>query len=409
MISPLEAMRLVHQHAPRPYPQKVSLAESFGLVLAEDVRAPLAMPVADNSAMDGYVVRACDVAKASATHPVFLQIKGTVKAGDSKFIRIKPGTACRIMTGAFIPQGGEAVIPREDVMVQGHNIVVKKPVVAGQHVRWKGEEVRKGDLLIKKGTWLNPAAIGVLATFGFASVWVYRKPRVVVIATGNELTQPGKKLGAGKIYDSNSWMMRAALMQMGVGEPGILILRDHLRQVRKAIRSALIKFDYLILLGGVSVGDYDVVKQALNLEKVKTIFWRVSQKPGKPLFAGRKGKKIVFGLPGNPAAAFTCFYEYVYPALMRSLGYVHSELKKREVSVKGAIAADSKRHLFLKAQISKTGVAPISEARILSGQGSHMLTALVEADGFLRVPTEVGKKKSHGLFQMDFLPYREQG
>lgn len=408
MISPNEALVLVRSYAPRPVLQKVSLDQSSGLVLAKNVTAPFPMPIADNSAMDGYVIRVGDVSKASAAQPVILKIAGTIKAGDSKLRIVKAGTAWRIMTGAFIPRGGEAVIPREDVMVQGDDLYVTVPVRDGQHIRRRGEEIKKGALLIKKGSVLNPAAIGVLATFGFAHVSVFKKPCVTVIATGNELIVPGQKLSPGKIYDSNSSMMRAALAQMGLESPCVLTLRDNLRTVRQAIRSALLKSEYLILLGGVSVGDYDLVKEALNLEGVKTIFWRVSQKPGKPLFVGRKGKSLVFGLPGNPAAAFTCFYEYVYPALMQSLGHRSPELKQRTVCVDGAVAADSKRHLFLKARILKDPVPQTGVASVLSNQGSHMLTSLVEADGFLRVPSEMNSRERNKIFQMDLLPYKIQ-
>ncbi len=406
MISPLEALALIRRHAPRAVIQKAPLSQVEGLILAKNLAAPFPMPLAENSAMDGYVIQVADVKRANLSHPAILRIVGTIKAGDSKPAAVKAGTAYRIMTGALIPRGGEAVIPREDVVVQGHDLQVQRPVQEGQHIRRQGEEIKKGAPLLKKGTQLNPAAVGVLASFGFADVPVYQKPRVTVIATGNELIAPGRKLSFGKIYDSNSWMIRAALTQMGLESPSILTLRDDLRVVRKAIRSALRGSEYLILLGGVSVGDYDVVKEALNLEAVKTIFWRVSQKPGKPLFVGRKGKRLVFGLPGNPAAAFTCFYEYVYPALTQSLGHIRPGLKQQMVLVDESISADPKRHLFLKARILKDSISQQGFAQVLPNQGSHMLTSLVEADGFLRVPAELNSQSRKKIFQMDLLPYK---
>ncbi len=406
MISPFEALVLIRRHAPRAVIQKASLSQAEGLILAKNVAAPFPMPIADNSAMDGYVIRVNDAAKATVTYPAILRIVGTIKAGDSKQGVVKAGIAYRIMTGAFIPRGGEAVIPREDVVVQGNALHVQRPVREGQHIRRQGEEVKKGAPLLKKGIQLNPAAVGVLASFGFADVSVYKKPRVTVIATGNELIAPGRKLSSGKIYDSNSWMTRAALTQMGLESPYVLTLRDDLRVVRNAIRSAMRRSEYLILLGGVSVGDYDVVKEALNLESVKTIFWRVSQKPGKPLFVGRKGKSLIFGLPGNPAAAFTCFYEYVYPSLMQTLGHRLPGLKQQRVRVNESVVMDPKRHLFLKAQISKGCISQERVATVLSSQGSHMLTSLVEADGFLRVPSEESGEPLKKLFRMDLLPYK---
>lgn len=407
MITPVEASALICRHAPKPTPQKVRLAESFGLVLAANVTAPFPMPIADNSAMDGYVIRTRDGLKASTEHPVCLKIIGTVKAGDSKRIRVTDGTACGIMTGAFIPKGGESVIPKEEVRVKGNSLFVTRPVRDGQHIRRCGEEIKKGGLLLKKRTVLNPAAVGVLATFGYSNVPVYQKPKVTILATGSELIAPGKKLSAGKIYDSNSWMIRSALLQMGIEPLRVSTLQDKMMEVQRAVRIALGESDYLILLGGVSVGDYDVVKEALTREGVKTIFWRVSQKPGKPMFLGKKGKKIIFGLPGNPAAVFTCFYEYVYPALRQSLGHACPELKKKTVKVNGSVFADSKRHLFLKAKISKNSFSKIPVAQILSHQGSHMLSSLTEADGFLRVPVSDNGNGKTNQFQMDFLPYKD--
>ncbi len=408
MIAPAEALALIRRHTPAAAAQDRPLADVFGSVLADDVKAPFPMPVADNSAMDGFVIRARDTARAAAARPARLRIAGTLKAGDGRGLRLAPGAAFRIMTGAFVPAGGDAVIPKEDALMEGSGeascLRVERPVRAGQHVRLLGEEVQKGQILLKKGTSLDPAAVGVLASFGFGGVRVYEKPRVTVLATGNELTPPGRKLGPGKIYDSNSWMIRAALAQMGVTPFRVLTLRDDIHKVRKAVRAALIKSDCLILLGGVSVGDYDVAKEALMLEKVRTIFWKVNQKPGKPLYFGRKGKKIVFGLPGNPAAAFTCFYEYVYPALLKMLGRKESGLERRTVSVDGILPTDSTKHLFLKARLLPAVSREVLTAQALGHQSSHMLTSLVEADGFLRVPSGGSGADKKQKLSMDFLP-----
>jgi molybdopterin molybdotransferase len=414
VITPLQAAALIRRNTPSSVSRVAALADCCGSVLAADVRAGCAMPVADNSAMDGYVIRSVDVARASKDRPVKLRVAGTLKAGDGRTLRIAAGTAYRIMTGAFIPTGGTAVIPKEDAKLQEGRLCVEQPIRTGQHIRRCGEEIQKGQLLLKKGTCLHPAAIGVLASFGFASASVYQKPRVTVLATGNELTAPGKKLSPGKIYDSNSWMIRSALLQIGVSPLRVLTLRDEIAKVRRAIRTALAEGDCLILLGGVSVGDYDVVKEALALEKVRTVFWKVNQKPGKPLYFGRKAKKIIFGLPGNPAAAFTCFYEYIVPALFKMLGRSEPGLRQRAVKTEGAVPQDKSKHLFLKARVSKDSVkhsaADELTAQALNHQGSHMLTSLVDADGFLRVPPsgegapQAGTSGDRRLL-MDFLPH----
>lgn len=405
MISPFKAKTLIRQNAVVPKVEKMQLAKCFGSVLAADIKAPFPMPIADNSAMDGFVIRSSDVCRATAEFPSHLKIQGTIKAGDSKQTCVAKGTAFRIMTGAVIPRNGDAVIPKEEAVILGDCLVLSRSVRHGQHIRCCAEEIKKGQKLLRKGDVLNPAAVGILASMGYASIPVYRKPRVIALATGSELVAPGKKLDRGKVYDLNSWMIHAALEQMGVAPFRILTLHDDVRKVRKAIRNSLDETDYLILLGGVSVGDYDVVKEALKKEGVKTIFWKVNQKPGKPLFFGRKGKKIIFGLPGNPAAVFTCFYEYVYPALRRSMGFENCDLKQTYVKVDEAISADRQKHLYLKARVlnQKTSKGRMT-AKILSYQGSHMLSSLNEAQGFLHVPPHWKGRQKERELQFHFLP-----
>ncbi len=415
MILPHKASKLIRRHTPRPVAQKTPLAGCLGRVLAEDITAPFAMPIADNSAMDGFVIRPQDTLRASTRQPVLLKITGTIRAGDTRRMRLAPGTAARIMTGALIPSGGGTVIPNEDAAIRNHALIFTAPARDGRHIRRRGEEIQKGSRLLKKGNVLQPAAIGVLASCGFASARVYSAPAVTVLATGTELVTPGKKLKYGQIYDSNSWMVQAALWQMDISTFRVIRVRDDAARIRQAVRLALASSDFLMLLGGVSVGDYDLVKEALGREGVKTIFWKVSQKPGKPIFLGRKGKKMVFGLPGNPAAVFTCFYEYVYPALRRSMGIGRAELERISVRVQGEVPSDSHKQLFLKARLAAdariakpdaglgSGVIWLREATVAGRQGSHMISSLADADGFLIVPPGGPNKK--GVYQMDLMPH----
>lgn len=402
MITPIQARKFIQLHAPVPKIERVSLSECLGFVLAADIKSPFPMPLADNSAMDGFVIRSYDTRRAG--YPVYLKIKGGIKAGDPGPFRVTAGTAYRIMTGAFIPVGGDAVIAKEDAMIENGCLVLLRPVSKGRHIRFRGEEIKKGDVVLKRGLVLNPAAVGILASLGSAKIPVYQKPKVSVLATGSELVAPGEKLRRGKIYDSNSWMVRAALTQMGVKPLCVLTLRDEMRQVQSAIQKALRESDYLILLGGVSVGDYDVVKEALKQEGVKTVFWKVKQKPGKPLYFGRKGRKNIFGLPGNPAAVFTCFYEYVYPALRQTMGFKHPGLKQTTVELESVCVSDPKRHLFLKAQILKNKKSGVLIGRVLAHQGSHMLSSLSDAQGFIWVPPARRKWKKRNGLQFHFLP-----
>lgn len=386
MISPVQARTLIRKNAISAKITKVKLSDCLGLVLAENMRAPFAMPLADNSAMDGFVLRAVDTISATRKQPLALKISGVIKAGDKVSARLRAGTAWKIMTGGFLPQGADTVLPKEQAQCRGKQLILQQPVAAGRHVRRKGEEVRPGQIILKKGMLLDPAAVGVLAAFGYDRILVYARPRVAVLATGNELLAPGKKLSAGKIYDSNSWMIRAALLRLGIQPDFILRLRDSLSIVRKGIRQAMARCDYLILLGGVSAGDYDVVKQALQQEGVQTVFWKVRQKPGKPLYLGKKKNKLIFGLPGNPAAAWTCFYEYVYPALAQTCGLRAPEMRSLKVRVEGKISPDPEKHLFLKARLLEGTERDGCLAQVLPHQGSHMLSSLIQAQGFLHIP-----------------------
>lgn len=404
MITPTQARKLIGRYAPSPKIETVSLSECLGCVLAADIQAPFPMPLADNAAMDGFVICSCDTRRAGKDHPIYLKISGTIRAGDSNPIRVTAGTVYRIMTGAFIPPGGDSVIAKEDVVVESNCLVLRRPVNKGRHIRFRSEEIKKGAVVLKRGLVLNAAAVGILASLGCGKISVYQKPKVSVLATGSELIAPGEKLQRGKIYDSNSWMVRAALAQMGVKPYLVITLRDEMRQVRSTIRKALRESDYLLLLGGVSVGDYDVVKEAMKQEGVETVFWKVKQKPGKPLYFGRKGQKNIFGLPGNPAAVFTCFYEYVYPALRQTMGFKNPGLRQTRVKPASACVSDPKRHLFLKAQIIKNKKCGVLTGKILAYQGSHMLTSLSDAHGFIWVPPARRKGQKRNGLQFHFLP-----
>jgi molybdopterin molybdotransferase len=385
MISPGTAQRLIAKHAKRLGPVSVDIEEALGHVLAEAVRSTMPLPRFDNSAMDGFAVRHGDTAGATPRRPVTLKLADTVFAGDSIARRLPRRHACGIMTGAPLPAGTDAIIPVEEAVVRGAELVVEGPVERHRHVRRRGEEVRKGAVVLKPGDVVHAGTIACLAMFGRTHVRVVRRPTVSVITTGDEAIAPGKRLERGQIYDSNSCMLRAMLRQMGIEVNRSRHVRDHVTALSNAIRAGLEASDVLIVTGGVSVGKRDHLRAVLDRLGVEEVFWRVAQKPGKPLYFGVTGtssrRRLVFGLPGNPASAFTCFYVYVYGALRRQAGFGSAAPRRDSLRVAGEVKPLAKKWRFLKAQRQ-----PAGRVRELPHQGSHMITTLTRTNSLMVIP-----------------------
>jgi len=383
MITPEAAKKLIAKHCAVLGAVRMPVAEALGCVLAEDVRSPIALPAFDNSAMDGFAVRAKDTAAATPDHPVRLRLHKTVYAGDAPRSSLPRDVAHGIMTGAPLATGADSVIAKEDALVESGALVFTSPIQEGRHVRRHGEEIRKGATVLRKGDWVHPGTIACLATVGRKDVRVVRSPRVSIITTGDEAVPAGTRLKKGQIYDSNSPMLAAMLEEMRIDPIRCVRIKDHYTALSNAIGAALSASDVLIVSGGVSVGDRDYVKKVLAGRDVKEIFWRVRQKPGKPLYFGVHGKTLVFGLPGNPASAFTCFYIYVYPALRRLAGFRTSDLAARRATMSEHVKPDLKKWRFLKAESSSgTTVSPMKT------QGSHMITSLPRTDSLIVLPPE---------------------
>ena len=306
------------------------------------------------------------------------------------------------MTGAPLPRGADTVIAQEDALVEGDMLRFDSSAVVGRHVRRRGEEIQKGAMVLSKGHVINPGSVACLAAVGRDQVRVIRKPAVAVITTGDETVPPGKQLRDGQIFDSNSAMMIAILEDMGI-KPYHRRVKDQPRMMANAAKAALKNHDVVIFVGGVSVGAKDFLRPVLGKEGVKEIFWRVSQKPGKPLYFGTKGKRLVFGLPGNPASAFTCFYVYVYPALRRLSGVSRPALYRSGRTASEAIKADAKKWRFLKAAADEDEVTP------LGYQGSHMITSLAQANSFIVVPPGPDEYADGERFETINLPFAEEG
>lgn len=320
MLSVRAALETVLSHV-RPLGfEQVALTEAAGRILATPVVATRTVPPFDNCAMDGFAVRSCDVEGASPQSPVVLRLLETVAAGDLPRQVLAAGTAVQVMTGSPVPPGADAVVRVEDTAVTGDRVSIYRAARPGDHIRRAGEDIRQGEEVLAAGRLLRPADIGVLASLGLSTVLVARRARVGILATGNELVDLGQPLEPGKIANSNAYALAAAVREAGA-EPLIHgIVPDHVARATEVFRMALDCSDVLLSTGGVSMGSFDLVREILAGLGVREHFWKVRQKPGKPLSFGTQEHKLVFGLPGNPVSALVCFYLYVRPALLGSSG-----------------------------------------------------------------------------------------
>jgi molybdopterin molybdotransferase len=311
MISVAEAKKIVSGNVSLLEPEILPLQESAGLTLAEDVFAPMDIPAFPQSSMDGYAFSFGHWQKKKK-----LEIAGEVAAGNNEIFTLAQGNAVRIFTGAAVPPGADTVVMQEKIKaINGELIIEDENLQAGNSVRPKGSEIKAGALALEKETVLSPAAIGFLAGIGISEVKVYPNPSISIIITGSELQQPGKALQHGQVYESNSFALKAVLKQLHVNNIEIFYAADKPEIVTRTLEKALQQSDVVLLTGGISVGDYDFVLEAVTECRIEKLFHKVKQRPGKPLYFGKKNNQLVFGLPGNPSSVITCFYQYVIPAL----------------------------------------------------------------------------------------------
>ncbi|MCX2452274.1 molybdopterin molybdotransferase MoeA [Pedobacter sp. PLR] len=328
MITVTEAKTLISSHITPLNSTMVRLEKASGLILAKDIYAGCDIPAFRQSSMDGYAIKFEDRAKE-------LILAGEMAAGTDQSITLIKGEASRIFTGAPLPIGADTVVMQEKVSLKGGRIVLQdEKLQPGANVRDQGAEIKFGDLAMKKGTLLSPAAIGFLAGIGILNLEVFPLPKISIIVTGKELQQPGLELGFGQVYESNSYSLSAALKIEGLAELNIFQADDDLGQLTQILDEALTLSDVVLLTGGVSVGDYDFVLEASKNCSIEQIFHKVKQKPGKPLFFGKKGTKLIFGLPGNPSSVLSCYYNYVLPGIKQlsqqadSVRYIQAKLAK---------------------------------------------------------------------------------
>ena len=378
-ISFEEAQETVLNTVERVPVERIPLADVPGRTLAEPVTSLEDVPPFDNSAMDGYALRSADVAGAGST----LLCIGEVAAGSAGNIRVESGTCVAIMTGAPIPPGADSVVPVEHTSRVDDGIHFESPVEANANVRRAGEDLRAGELVIEEGRLLTPGAVAVLASLGLAEVVVSREPVVAIVTTGSELVDHTKKPGPGQIRDSNGPALAALVRSAGGRVSALLRTRDDRAAIRQNIERAL-EADVVIISGGVSVGEYDLVKDVLDELGMELLFWKVRQRPGKPLAFGRIEKTPVFGLPGNPVSSAVCFEKYVRPALTRMLG--RSQVRRPLATGRLTAHVTKVEGLYTFAR----GIGRWRDGELLIDplphQGSHVASSMLRANGLVHLP-----------------------
>ncbi|HSP98480.1 MAG TPA: gephyrin-like molybdotransferase Glp [Candidatus Dormibacteraeota bacterium] len=385
MISVREALDRVLEDLPRVGGEQVPLAAARGRVLAAPIRAPRDVPPFRNSAMDGYAVRSADVTSASATAPVVLRVLETVGAGSVASQPVAAGTAIRIMTGAPLPGGADAVVRVEDTADAADGVAIHAAVGRGNNVREAGEDMRAGETVLEAGRLLRPADIGLLASLGLSMLRVARRPRVAILSTGDELVDLGEPLGPGQIVNSNAYTLAAAVEEAGAEPIHLGIVRDRPDLIRAAFADAMTA-DMALSTGGVSVGSFDYVRAILAELGYEERFWKVAQKPGKPLTFGRCGRTPVFGLPGNPVSSLVCFYLYVLPALRTMLGLDRVHLASAAATLVEGVRKAPGLTEFVRCSLQ--GSPEAYTARSTGTQSSGALRSLSLGDALIVGPAD---------------------
>ena len=375
--------------------EAVTLSEALGRVLAGPVRAGESLPPFPNSAMDGYAIRAADVAAANPESPVVLRVIADIAAGTAPAARVGAGDAARIMTGAPLPEGADAVVPVEATSEPWRGaerplpaeISIYERVASGDYVRFPGEDVRAGQDVMPAGHVLRPQEIGVLASLGIGQIKVIRQPRVGVLATGDELLQVSAPLTPGKIRNSNAYAQEAQIRAAGATPVLLGIARDEVDDVREKLHQGLARgVDLFVSSAGVSVGAYDVVKSVLEAEG-NIGFWRVRMRPGKPLAYGRYQDVPYLGLPGNPVSALVSFERFARPAILKMAGHTNLDRPRLSVTMASGLTSDG-RETYARAVVSRDKDGSYL-ARLTGEQGSHIMTSLVQANSLVIVPEGV--------------------
>jgi molybdopterin molybdotransferase len=393
MISIEEAKKLLSGQVVRSVPVDVIIAQAVGCVLAEDIFSQIDLPSFNQSEMDGYAISSVE------KNNNCFEVIGEIKAGDDSSLQLQSGQAVRIFTGAAVPASADTVVIQEKVEQTNGSVYLTDDFKKGDCIRLQGSQVKEGELALKKNKFLNPAAIGFLAALGVSRVKIFKTPDVSILVTGNEIVNPGNKIKPGEIFESNSFALDAALKQMDIPVKNIFSSVDNKDELKNKIEKCLHDSDIVIITGGISAGKYDLVFDALNELNVETIFYKVAQKPGKPFLFGKLNDKLIFALPGNPAAVLVCFYEYVYTAIRMMQGFENTTLPVLKLKLLKEIIKKEDRGLFIRAKKINDGVMPLDK------QDSNMLGSFAEADSLIYIPNETKIIEPGEEVEVHLLPF----
>jgi molybdopterin molybdotransferase len=385
MITVDEALSKILSHIHPLGFEKVSILDALERVIGEDIYARRNIPPLDNSAMDGYALRVEDVQNASQEHPIRLEVIEDLPAGVISKKKLEKGKAIRIMTGAPIPKGADTVVPVEETKQEDGFVLIFKATALDENIRKSGEDVKKGDRVISKGDAIRPAEVGMLASIGRSFVSVYQRPLVAILCTGDELVDVDGELDEVKIISSNSYTLAAQVKDCGAIPVQLGIAKDRKEEIEEKLYQGM-RADILISSAGVSVGDYDFVKDVMKKLGMEMVFWKVAMRPGQPLAFGTIGGKPVFGLPGNPVSSMISFEQFVRPSLLKMMGHRKLFRPVIEAILKEEIKKILGRRYFIRGSVSiekdQSFVTTTGE------QGSGILRSMVRANGLIVIPED---------------------
>ncbi len=405
MIPFHEAKSIVEKHLFTLDKEAISLHDAGGHVLAQDIVSTFPSPLFNNSAMDGFAVISSDTKGATLENPVTLKLVGVSSAGNPSNAKLKEGECIQCMTGAKIPDGADAIIMVEDSSGFTDSEIVEVMIEAfpGKHIRNRGEEIKEGEILIQNGTLLTPSEIGTCATFGYGNLSVYKKPKIAIFGTGDELIEPGNELEEGQIYNSNLYVFSELASRVGAEIIMRNVIKDNKESLRTFLTDALVSCDIIISSGGISMGKYDYVRDVFMELGVEEHFWKVAQKPGKPLFFGTGNSTLIFGLPGNPVSSYIGFMEWVWPVINTMMG--QRERESLTAILKKPFPREKVKYRFLfgKAWMENGQLVCEPSPKV----GSHMLTSSLQTNCILG--SEPGDRilNSGEKINVNVLPWKE--
>ncbi len=404
MITVDDAKLIIDNYTHTKSVEKVDLGNAENRVLSMDITAKISSPLFDNSAMDGFAIKSSDLKGASKVNPAKLNLVSISSAGAPTKTILKSGECIQCMTGAQIPDGADSIVMVEQTSGFNNEKIIYffSETVEGDHIRRKGEETKKGEHLISKGTKITPSEIGILATSGYGSVWVYKRPKIAIFGTGDELVEPGNKLKPGQIYNSNLYVMADLVKKTGSKLIIKEVIKDDKNALKLFLKEAIDQCDIIISSGGVSMGKYDYVRDVFIELGVKERFWKVAQKPGKPLFFGNKSSTLIFGLPGNPVSSYIGFMIWIWPVLEKMMGLIDESFVSATLKVD--FPTEKQKHRFLFGQAWLEGGILVCKPSLKLG--SHMLSSSKNANCIIGTEKSDNYLKSGSLVRIKLLPWK---